>query len=112
MIEKVILDYLTTSLSVPVYMEQPDDQTREFVLIQLIGASKTDRLRTSTLQFTVFGASMYRAAFLCDQLTQVMDAVPEHLDSISRSHYGGSYNATFTAEKTYRYRATYELTHY
>ena len=28
------------------------------------------------------------------------------------AHYGGSYNATFTADKTYRYRATYELTHY
>ena len=112
MIEKDVLDYLNLSaLSVPAYMEMPDDLV-EFVLVQKIGGSKADQICTSTIQLTIYGGSMYRAALLCEQVVHLMDVMAETVDSVSRSHYGGSYNATFTSDKTYRYRATYEITHY
>lgn len=111
MIEKTILDYLNASMSVKAYMEHPEGES-EYVLIQKVGGNKTDRIWSSVMQFTVVGSSMYRAAFLCDELVQKMDAAPDTLDSISGTHYGGSYNATFPTDKTYRYRATYEIYHY
>ena len=111
MIEKIVFDYLNASMSVKAYMEQPEGES-EYVLIQKIGGNKTDQIWSSMLQFTVVGSSMYRAAFLCDELVRKMDAAPDSLDGIAGAHYGGSYNATFPSDKTYRYRATYEITHY
>lgn len=120
MIEKTILDYLGSRMSVPVYMERPKGE-RFFVLIQKVGGSKSDQVWTSTLEFEAYGGtvggtaadgSLLRAAQICEELIGHMDAAADSLADVARSHYGGSYNATFASSKEYRYKAIYEITHY
>ena len=111
MIEKVVLDYLTSCMKCLVAMEKLPGPG-PFILIQKVGGSKENQIWTSTLEFTVFDTSLYNAAALCEEMIGYLDAMADHVHGVSRSHYGGSYNATFTSDKTYRYKAIYTITHY
>ena len=111
MIEKVILEYLNSAMSVPCYMEFPEDASDEFIVITKIGASRTNWVYSSTFEFQCVSTSLEKAATLCETLKAAMDDAVT-LTEVSRARYAGDYNATFTASKSYRYKAVYEVTHY
>lgn len=116
MIEKVILEYLNSALTVPCYMEFPEiapDEIApdEFIVITKIGASRTNWIYSSTFEFQCVSTSLEKAATLCETLKAAMDDAVT-LTEVSRARYAGDYNATFTASKSYRYKAVYEVTHY
>lgn len=111
MIEKVLLTYLNGVLTPPVYMEMPEEATGEFVVLTKIGGSMADRIETSTFEILCVSTSLVKAAELCDLVKTAMNNAVT-LSEISRARYAGDYNATFTAGKSYRYKAVYEITHY
>lgn len=111
MIEKVILEYLNSAMSVPCYMEFPEIAPDEFIVITKIGASRTNWIYSSTFEFQCVSTSLENAATLCKTLMAVMDDAAT-LPKVSRARYAGDYNATFTASKSYRYKAVYEISHY
>lgn len=110
MIEKIMLDYLSANLTVPVFMEEPTDDQTSYVLIEKTGSSETNHIPTATLAFQSYGASLYDAAVLNNTVKQVVnDAI--QLDTISSVRLNSDYNFTDTTTKKYRYQALFVVTY-
>ena len=111
MIEKILIDYLTQELSVPVYLERPVDPPSRFVIIQKTGSTKFNHLCTATMAFQSYAETLYEAATLN---VEVISAVENSitLPEISAAKLNSDYNFTNTAMKQYRYQAVFNITHY
>lgn len=112
MIEKTVLDFMTAELDVPVYMEIPDEPTGPFVVIEKVGATRTNFLYDTSLAFQSYSlTSMYEAAALDERVREAADRLPE-LAEISGAYLASNYNFTDTRTKRYRYQCTYEVYHF
>ena len=111
MIEEVILGYLDAALSVPCFMEMPEDKSDSFVVIEKIGSSITTRITKATFAIQSYGASLYDAAALNEQVKEAMDSMIVR-DDISKVELNSDYNYTDTALKHYRYQAVFVVTYY
>lgn len=112
MIEKIILDYLTESLSVPCLMEEPTGMTgEELIVIEKTGSSVSNRIYTATVAIQSYAPSMYEAATLNEQVKAAMDNIVT-LPEIARCELNSDYNFTDTGMKFYRYQAVFQITHY
>ena len=111
MIEKILLDYLRSKLSVPVKMEEEADLPEKYVLVEKTGSSMTNYIRHATVAIQSYAGSIYEAAELNEEVKAAMDEIIA-LDEITRSELNSDYNYTDTATKRYRYQAVYDLTHY
>lgn len=110
MIAKTLLDYLDQALDVPVVMEAPE-QTSGYVLIDQTGSSRTNHIITTTLALQSYGATLYEAMLLNEEVKAAMVGFAE-LDEITRVELETDYNFTNTATKQYRWQAVYLITHY
>ena len=110
MIAKTLLDYLDSTLSVPVMMEAPE-QTTGYVLIDQTGSSRTNHITTTTFAIQSYGSSLYNAMLLNDEVKDAMVGFAE-LDEVTRVELQTDYNFTNTATKQYRWQAVYQITHY
>ena len=116
MIEKVVFDYLSAQLDVPVFMELPEvpsesfpEWPAEFVLIEKVGESVRDHVRTSSFALQSYSlTSLFHAAELDEQVREVMDVMAEETD-VTRSHMSSNYNFTDTRTKRYRYQCVYDI---
>lgn len=111
MIEKIMIDYLTDALSVPVYLERPVEPPDEYVIIQKTGSSKVNQICSATLAFQSYAKSLYNAAVLNETVKAAVEASVT-LPEISRAKLNSDYNFTNTASKQYRYQAVFDITHY
>lgn len=111
MIEKVVLDYLSGALSVPVSMEVPEDRPGTFVVVEKTGSSRENRVNRATLAIQSYAPTLYEAAALNEQVKQAMDGLPG-LPQVGAARLNSDYNFPDTSTKTYRYQAVYDLTHY
>ena len=110
MIEKIMLDYLSANLTVPVFMEEPTEDLAAYVLIEKTGSTETNHIPTATLAFQSYGASLLDAAVLNNTVKQVVnDAI--QLDTISSIRLNSDYNFTDTTTKKYRYQALFVVTY-
>lgn len=108
MIEKTVLEYLNTALSVPVYMEMPEKAPERFVLVEKTGGSVENYIHSATLVIQSYAESMYEAASLNEAVKKAMDGIIV-LDAVSKSQLNTDYNFTDTTKKKYRYQAVYDL---
>lgn len=111
MIEKTVLDYLSSALPVQCFMEMPEELPDSFVVIEKTGSSVYNKISKATFAIQSYAQSLLNAASLNEQVKEAMDSIIE-LDSISRSELNSDYNYTDTALKAYRYQAVYVVTHY
>lgn len=111
MIEKIILDYLSEKLSVQVRMEEEPDLPEEYVIIEKTGGGKTNHICRATVTIQSYGASMYDAAQLNEEVKNAMDHITD-LDDISRCELNSDYNYADTSRKKYRYQAVYDLVYF
>ena len=111
MIEETVLDYLTAILDVPVYMERPEKDEGEFVVIEKTSSGRTDHISRATFALQSFGNTLYRAAEINETVKAAMDDLIA-LPDVCRSALNSDYNFTDTAKKRYRYQAVYDITHY
>lgn len=111
MIEEVIIDYLNSTLSIPVYSERPDESPDRFVLAEKIGSRNRNKLEESTFAFQSYAPSMYKAAKLNQDLIVAVNNMIrlENIVSVSRN---SDYNFTDTTTKEYRYQAVFDIAHY
>lgn len=116
MIEKIILDYLTDELSVPVFMETPagtpeDPIPDEYVLIEKTGSSMSNLISSATFAFqSISNVSLYRAAQINEDVKGAMFTVIT-VPEVSRARLNSDYNFTDTRTKQYRYQAVYDITY-
>ena len=115
MIEKIVYDFLTEKMSVPVYMEVPQNPPTRMVIVEKTGSSLDEYIYTSTFAIQSYGKSLLDAAELNDMLvTAMLDGVNGlvSLDKILRVDLNSDYNFTDTTTKKYRYQAIIIVTHY
>ena len=111
MIEKIVLDYLESELTVPVYMERPEDPPEQYVLIEKTGSGKRNHICDATLAIQSYAPSLYEAAELNETIKTAMEAAVS-LSDICRVSLNSDYNFTDAAMKQYRYQAVFDITHY
>lgn len=111
MIEKVLLDYLNDSLSVPAYTERQKDEVVPFVVIERTGGGGENFIKSSTFAIQSYGKSMLKAAQLNEAVKEAMEGFIEQ-DEITMVDLDNDYNYTDTNEKIYRYQAVYNIKHY
>lgn len=111
MIEKILLDYLTTQLSVPVYMEEPIDKPSSYVLIEKAGSGRENMIDSAFVNILSYADSLYNAAVLNELVkTAMYNSVT--LDAIGSCKLNTDYNNTDTTTKRYRYCAVFDIVHY
>lgn len=110
MIEKIMLDYLSANLTVPVFMEEPTEDLTAYVLIEKTGSSEQDHIPAATLAIKSYGTSLYDAATLNDIVKPVVKSAIQ-LDTISSVRLNSDYNFTNTTTKKYRYQAVFVVTY-
>lgn len=111
MIEIIVYNYLGENLPVPIYTEKPSNAPKRFVLIDKIGSSKENHLKSSTIAFQSYAESKYQAALLNEQVKEAVENMIV-LDEVSKVELNSDYNFTDTTTKEYRYQAVYEIYHY
>lgn len=108
MIEKVVLDYLSNELNIPVVLELEDNLPDKFVVIEKTGSSVFNHIHSATLALQSYSNSLYGAAKLNEEVKSKMNSLIE-LGSIFKSNLNSDYNFTDTATKRYRYQAVYDV---
>lgn len=112
MIEKVLLDYLSDSLSAPVYMEIPKNPPSQYFILEKTSGAQVNHINNSTFAIKSYGKSLYDAASMNEELKGVMLSGLITLDEISSVTLNSDYNYTDTQTKTYRYQAVFDIVHY
>lgn len=111
MIEKIVLDYLSTALDIPVCLEIPENPPDIFVLMEKTGSSRSNRVSRATLAVQSWAKSMADAAALNEAVKETMDNITD-LDGICSCQLNTDYNFTDTTTKHYRYQAVFDLVFY
>ena len=105
MIETTIKNFLESKLTVPVLMEIPKSPASQFVIIEKTGGGQENYIDSSIIAIKSYGASMYEAAELNDEVKHWMLDGLEGIvtvDTITDVHLDGDYNYTDTTSKRYR----------
>lgn len=108
MVEKIVLDYLSAALDVPVALERPSDGPSRYVLIDKTGGSEKDHICRGTVALQSCAPSRYEAAVLNESVKAAMREITA-LSQVSRAELNNDYDYTNTAKKEYRYQAVYDL---
>lgn len=111
MVEKIVKDYLQSSLGIPVRLEEEDDLGNEYVLIEKTGSGKENHVESATLAVQSFSTSLYGAATLNERVKAAMEKIIE-LDDISKCELNSDYNYTDTNRKKYRYQAVLDIVYF
>ena len=110
MIETTVLDYLTSELTVPAYMEVPANAPDRYVVISKIGSSFENRLDTATMRFYSYAPTLEKAALLNEEVKAAIEGMIE-LSSISDCYLNSDGVFNDTTIKAYRYQALYVITY-
>lgn len=111
MVEKIVKDYLQSSLGIPVRLEEEDDLGNEYVLIEKTGSSTGNHIASATLAVQSFSTSLYGAETLNERVKAAMEKIIE-LDDISKCELNSDYNYTDTNRKKYRYQAVFDIVYF
>lgn len=114
MIEKTLLDYLTTSLvNIPCFMEMPESSNNypKYVVIEKIDSGIINHISASTFVLYAYATSLYEACELSEDVKDaLMGAIT--LDSVSGIRLNGESSSNDTQYKRYRYEITVNIYHY
>lgn len=111
MIERTVLNYLDSTLEVPVYMEEPDHKPEQYIIIQKTGSQRVNRLDTATLAIQSIAGTLYEAAVLNESVKQIMEQLPYSAGDVFRAALNGDYNFTDEETKERRYQAVFQITY-
>ena len=111
MVEKIVLDWLTSQLTVPVYMERPYDVLASFVVVEKTGSRMENHIYTATIAVQSYAATLFEAAQLNELVKAAMFDMLS-LGAVSSVRLNSDYNFTDTATKSYRYQAVFLIVAY
>lgn len=111
MIELTVKDFLEARLTVPVYMEYPENPPDSFVVLRKGDSSRDNLLDAAMFVADSYGLSLLEAARLNELVKAILDNLVL-LDTVSSSRRGGDYPAYDTKNKRHRYQAVQNISHY
>lgn len=111
MIEKIVYDYLSEALTVPVRLEVPENPPERFVLLEKTGSGVENHIYSATIAVQSWAETLFEAAALNEQVKEAMDCIVR-LPEVCSCRLNSDYNFTDTATKRYRYQAVFDIVHY
>lgn len=111
MIELSVLNYLNAKLSVPVYMEFPENPPECFAVLRKVDSGRENHVESAMFRVRSYAGSLLETARLNEQVKAALDSLPE-LDEIASTRLNGDYPYNDTANKRCCYQAVYDITHY
>ena len=102
---------LLVALGYRAYLEQPEDKTGDYIVIDKVGESENEKLRSARFAFQSYSASRYNALLLNDKLEEDIKGIITD-DRISKIEFVTSYPFNDMATKQYRYQAVFEIYYY
>lgn len=111
MIEIVVRDFLAEKLSVPVFMEEPEEIPQKYIILERVGGGKSNGLKSATIAFQSYGPSLHDAAMLNEEVKEALEDI-ENQDPVSSAELNSDYNFTDTETHRYRYQAVYDFIYY
>lgn len=111
MIEFVVRDYLAKNLSVPVFMEEPEEIPERYIIVEKTGGVQSNWLKSATVAIMSYGRSLEEAAVLNEEVKEALEDI-EDQDPVSRAELNSDYNFTDTETHRYRYQAVYDFIYY
>lgn len=108
MIEKTVVAYLNSILSVPAYMEEPATKPDEYVVIKAIDGGRINHIDAITLNIRSYSTTNLGAAELNGLVKNAMYDIVA-LDNVSSSKCGGGGQAIETSTKRYSYDCIFNL---
>lgn len=120
MVEKIVLDYLSatltetigsTEVAIPVSMEVPEQPTpKRYVVIEKTGSSTINHIPTANIAVQSCATTLLDAATLNEKVKAAMENIVT-LAAIGACRLDTDYNFTDTRTKTYRYQAVFRITY-
>ena len=111
MIEKTLYDYLTATLSNPVYMHYPKDAPECFYVLQKTGGRRVNQIAYATFALQSYGGSLFHTAEMnLAGINAMLGAVAQ--DTVADVALNSDYEFTDTTRKRERYQAVFDITHY
>ena len=110
MIETIVLDYLSSVLPEPCFLEVPERPPARFVVLEKTGSSRENYINTASFAVQSYAPSLFEAAELNERVKAAMDDLVL-LPDIFSAKLDSDYNFTDTATKQYRYQAVYNITY-
>lgn len=111
MIEKIVLDFLSERLPVPVWMETPTNPPQRFVLLEKTGGRMEEGLGYATLAVQSYGPALWDALQLNQKVKDAMEQF-DALPSICRVELNNDYHFSDPATKRRRYQAVFDIVYY
>lgn len=109
MIEKILLDFLTTELSpLSVYMEEPETKPSKYVLIEKTGSGLNNGIKNAMVAVQSYADSLYEAADLNEETKLAVFGAVD-LPEVFSVQLNSDYNFTDTTTKRYRYQAVFDI---
>lgn len=108
MIESKIIKYLNSALSVPAYAEKPEKPGKQYVIIERVGGSETNRICDATISIRAIGSSLLDAAKLSEQVKTAMDDF-DTVGNVSGVYLNAETNLTNPQTREYRYQTLYRV---
>ena len=112
MIEKTILDYLNSELTIPVYCEIPKTKPEKYYAIERTGGSFENKICRSNIVIQSYAKTMFDAVSMNEAIKAKMLDGLVTLDRISKVELNSDYNYTDPTTAQYRYQAVFVVTHY
>lgn len=111
MIELTVKEFMEARLSVPIYMEYPEDPPDSFVVLKKGDSGRENFLNSAMLVADSYGPYLLEAARLNEQVKSILDDLIQ-LPAVSASRRAGDYPAFDTKNEKHRYQAVQNITHY
>lgn len=111
MIEKIVSDYLSSALDIPVLMEEPLTKHESYVLIEKISSSKENHIDSCVIAIQSYGETLYKTAKLNEDVKNAMENISS-LENVSCCELNSDYNFTDTVTKRYRYQAIFDIVYF
>ena len=110
MIEKIVVDYLSKKLNVPVFMgERPTRDLDEYIVIQIIDSGRKDLIDAVTFYiYSYSNTSLLNSAEINEQVKNAMFDIVK-MSEISSSKLGGGGQNIDSITKTYAYYCVFNL---
>lgn len=109
MIEEKISSYLRCMLDIEVGMQQPDEETGKYIIIEKTGSSTQNFITTASIVIKSYADSKYDVAQLNEKIKDVMLYQLIEDDDISSVKFVTDYPYPDTAIKKERYQALFEI---
>ena len=108
MVEIILLNYLSETLDVPVFMEEPESPPASYVILEKTGSTKSNQIETAAMAAQSYGRSLLEAAKLNVAVKRALEGARE-LDAVGSVKLNSDYNFTDPETMRYRYQCVFNI---